>query len=873
MNTWMEELAITFLPPSNKTIQARKLKDNFLRAIKHHSHPRTNQFDVNERLVGLEEKCQVLNLDDLAAELYLRRKHLCNYDERWVPDVLDLLLHLSEGPLDRRRVRDLKALRPQEQHPPALTWQEVEADDPISREDGIWDIPTYSDFSSDDDNDERMSSAPTSPEHVSKRSSDLDSSSRLFDDLEPKESHRTLPIDRLPFWQQPAVEISLTEKQVIQEVLLMMLGLPTAMFVVKADGYAPVSHYKVGHLRCDVSSNLIKEFATLGSEIEKYREWLRTPQQDNIMQLIQDHFRESLSLFEDTILSTQTEILNDHSYSGNESLSQILHSLHRRSASVRNLIGLLPSLRPSEPVMALNALFAFLDTAHSSSDDETFRTILPIFAAAFTLYSKPIDVWMCTGRLEDGAPKFFISESPTKLTPMTLWHNWFSITRQDERIVPQFLKSTARKLLTIGKTAAFMNRLVPGSDGLRNRGTLSNAVSENFEMAKRSPIPFCASFEAAIGTYLNSSLDYATIKFKALLEENCGLTRLLDAFEYLFLGKNTFIWQNFEGPMFDQVDKCVEIWNDRFLCAEALSDVFSDVECVDTDLITIRSAYTSSRTMESRRRSVKILGALALSYELSWPIANIISHESIAVYQKVALVLSQIRRAKFSLDRRAYFCVQNIPLDGGEDVQKVARGLCFQLSFFINTIYGHLTECAIGPLTLAMRKQLTGTIDEMISVHRDYVASVEFACLCSKRMRPLRESLISALDLCIRFTDMVSSPLASQAKASDDFEAGSFVSARSQRRRRRGIVDDSETSTDEDENEHGEGFSTFILDEDTDMLEELTKVHVDFKKHIVFLAAGLRGVARSAGDMGELFEILADKLDGVLPRPRRSFLV
>lgn len=867
----MAELALTLLPSTETSLQDRKLKENFLRTLKNHTYARTNQFAVDEHLTGLEEKFQVLNLDDLAAKLYSCRIELRSHDDHWIPDVLDLLLHLSDNPVKNSRVSDLATGRLAHQIPELLTWKEIEADDPIDRQDSIWKIPTYSDLSSDEDEADggALSSAATSPDRLINKALDGRLSARLLDDFDPSLQSSISRLDKTQFWRLAGPEVCLTERQAIQEVLLMLQGVPTSIFNILPQAIEPNPRYRLEHLNATASSSLLSEAAVLGSQINSIREWLHLRQESNVMQLIEDRIRESLSAIEISFSTMQDRILQRLPSGGIESLLQVLHLARSTSLPLRNMRRILPLLPPSDPVIALDTLFAFVDSTYSCHDGKTLEIALPILIAAFQLYARPIDTWISTGSIREDGVRLFISENPRPVERLTLWHNWFHITADDETRIPSFLKPAAKNILTIGKTTAFLAQLQPGSGAVEAIEPLAVSAKEAFDLAQQSSTSFCAIFDMIVNRHLRAALANATAKLTMLLEENCGFSRLLDALEHVFLCKNGAVWQRFESRVFEQIDRCVEVWNDRFLCADALFDTFSNVECVDPELITVRSAYTSSRTMESRRRSVKILSALTVSYEVSWPIANVILPGSIVSYQQIALLLSQLRRVKFSLERRAYFCTQNISLGAGH-VQSMARALCFQLSFFINTVYNHLTGCVIDTLTTSARARLSGTIDEMIAVHADYIATLEHGCLCSKRIQPLREALVSTMDLCIRFTDIVSSPLTRQGPHLDDFEAGSFISARSQRYRKRRRAAESESSSDEEEaSDGGDGYSTFILGEDTSILDELVRVRGDFKKHVAFLTAGLRGVARNSGEIGDLFELLADALEGVFPQGRR----
>lgn len=870
INAWMDKLVVSLLPTSTPTIDARKYKEHFVRQVKNHTYGRTNQFNVIERLNGLEEKLQVLNLDDVAHELYSRRMRLNITEVHWLPDILDLLLHLSVEPVKHSRVSNLERMKPRSHTPPPLTWADIEADDPIDHGDEIWTIPEYSDFSSEED-EAILSSANPSPVSAKQPRSVKHAISETIEIGLPEETSSLSSFVSSQFWNKPGFSVTTTEQQSIREILMMLNGLPTSMFNVFGDELKPDPRYRLRNVEVETSSRFLTQAAKLGSLIRSVMVWLGKARSERVMLLIESHFRETLLEFHQLINVLQMDVSNGNCSNGVVTLLETLHRVNAASTPLKSISGLLPHLPPDEPVTALDTLYKHIDLAYSCCDQQAMNTILPIFTTAFEAYAAPVDAWIQTGTVDESVPSFFISKTVAPKSPASLWHDWFSLSPNHTKLIPTFLEHYAPKILTAGKTAALSRYLDPSEKFKVDRTELGIAkvAYDASKMIMTLPVAFTTTFEMLIESQLSSILSLSTSSLKCLLEEHCGLSRLLDAFDYIYLGKNGAVLGGIEARVFDQIDRCVEIWNDRFLVADTLAEAFLDVKCINPEFLNVQSRYTSSRSMESRRRSVKILGALTVSYEFSWAIANIILPHTVASYQRIALILSQIRRAKFGLERRAYFYVQNIPLAGDSTIQNGARALCFTLSVFVNIVYNHFTTCTISPMTKTMRSKLEGTVDEMIHIHNEYTQSLELACLCAKRIKPLHDSLLAVLDLCLRFTDVVSSPMTEANPRSRDFEASSFISARSQHRRRRRAEQESSSDSDEEEEDGiGDGYSTFILNEDTSIAEEMTNIKQTFRKHVTFLMAGLRGVGRSSGQGGDLLELLADSLEGVFPQKR-----
>src|SRR5436190_20969782 len=104
-----------------------------MRNLRYHNFARTNQFEVQETLDGLEEKFRVFNQDELADALRERLNKLSAISTKWTPDVLSLLLQLSDRPATNSRIEDLELLKSPD-IPPKLTWAEIFADDPLDEE-------------------------------------------------------------------------------------------------------------------------------------------------------------------------------------------------------------------------------------------------------------------------------------------------------------------------------------------------------------------------------------------------------------------------------------------------------------------------------------------------------------------------------------------------------------------------------------------------------------------------------------------------------------------------------------------------------------------------------------------------------------------
>lgn len=206
---------------------------------------RTNQFDIEERLAGLQEKFFVLNREDLADAVNLRLQALDTKDFKWTPETLSLLLELSDQPTANVDLDELEHLKAPELQP-LLTWDEIFGEDEEDR-DGIWDDVDYAATSSDDE-------IVYEVEGQRQRERDRKLHVGFEQEAVPVDTYLVAingapaeNLRRAQFWRsnvQPPSENdsdsgvetekagprSLTELQAVREVLFMLAGLPTSLF-------------------------------------------------------------------------------------------------------------------------------------------------------------------------------------------------------------------------------------------------------------------------------------------------------------------------------------------------------------------------------------------------------------------------------------------------------------------------------------------------------------------------------------------------------------------------------------------------------------------------------------------------------------------
>lgn len=245
------------------------------------------------------------------------------------------------------------------------------------------------------------------------------------------------------------------------------------------------------------------------------------------------------------------------------------------------------------------------------------------------------------------------------------------------------------------------------------------------------------------------------------------------------------------------------------------------------------------------RKSVHPLENVEITYQLPWPILNIVTIDSFAIYRSVFTFLLQLRRARYLLER-----TQKRAAD------KQALRIRQKLLWFTGVVVSYLTDLVLRPLSERLRKEMdkAADVDEMVTVHKRFVQDVKEQCLLGSKLQPIHRGIIAVLNLAVKF-----------CRLQEGFHEGDKGGRDSRMRRREGSCSsddedmDGGSSRGSQASPSSRGASTVWGD-----AEEAEKVVGDIggelDEQVAFVKDGLRGVSR-AGVMPHL-EMLAEMLEG-----------
>lgn len=603
--------------PKSSKHAYRHAKDVAKHGLRAHQYARTNQFDVHQSLVGLDEKFRVLNRDDLADALALRVHEINARTGKWIPECLSLLLHLSDRPTQNSRVEQLDLLRPPTP-PPELTWKEILADDPYSDHE-IWKDIDYAADSSEDDilppkKEKAKPSPPTSVEEDDPYDPEgcvVDTNTDIVDDIQGAQ-----------FWKRKRTaaeeKIEITELQAVRETLFMLAGLKTSLF---HDDKRVGPEYELSHAMTRTVIHLLAELGNTGRMIAHLRHWIKRPSSLPLVQTFEAAVAKRLLEWDQSLATLHSQYLVPE----NPSTVSLLHlheSVRSLSRPILRLARLIQEAEPQllvNPFVHLEMLFDQINLAQMTLEKDVFDYLSHIFFECLQTYLKPMRRWMESGELGLNDETFFVFENDSGSEVSSLWHDRFVLRRGQENKLrsPAFLEPAAQKIFNTGKSVVFLREL--GIHTSRLPAIVGEPRLDHVTVCGDSPdmplSPFSELFQSAFQTWIGSKYSLASTVLREYLFTDCGLVTILDNFRTVYLSANGSVFQELANAVFERMDASQRAWNDRFLLTELARGIFATaLPPSESERIVVRSVRRSSKSPSD---SVKALAYLSIDYAVS----------------------------------------------------------------------------------------------------------------------------------------------------------------------------------------------------------------------------------------------------------------
>ncbi|KAK4191689.1 putative gamma-tubulin complex component 5 [Podospora australis] len=899
-----EELVDAVGIPESHHERRSACQDFVLHNIRHHSFTRTNQFEVNDRLNGFDERFRVVGRDALA-DAYRKRLDALEpfHDEKHMPDVLHFLLELADKPAQKTQLSDLDRLvEPQEASLPNLTWKEIAKEDGWKYERDIWQINSHAADSSDDEvTDARsvasggtLTSASSVDERVERTALDLAylaQGSELLSQIKDAQTWRDAPIaDEASQLRKT----SISTLQLLREILFMLGGLETTLFDADCN---PTTTYQLRGISWDAYKALVTSFAECGKKLIPLRRFSKRREQSPLLQVFQNSLQKALRSFDQELAKIQSRYvaIEDDVVVSLVGVLADLRPILTPLSALSDIVRQVQEERNAHAFRYLELLYDAAGMAQHQGQSATYHLLGDIFFDCFQVYLKPIRLWMEEGRLVPNDRTFFVSESPTKLPLPQIWKSQFNLLRTPEGNLhaPRFLKPAIHRIFTAGKSIVLLQHMKRHSSTKKYQ-----AMAEpKMDFATICPpeleyAPFPELFSAAFQAWIQSKHHTAAATLRELLYSSYGLSEGLDTLEQIYLMADGAKSDTFASAIFRYLDTFSGSWKDRFTLTEIAQEAFTSAASTADDEYRLYADIDPRSVVHSAiaaRSSVRVsLPAIRLGCRLNWPVQIIIPEDGIQKYQTIFTFLLQTRRAISLLNHsiRDFHPSSSHSLSATGPMAWYYK-LRAKLLWFCNAVTTYVTTIVLAPNAARLRSDLrdAADVDDMIKAHADFTTRIIHEACQGPKLHPIRDAILDIFDLTIKVADaqraeierlneeeqeisrlsVLSSPHKSPAKNRMGGTSGMSLLSRTPRRPKRDL-------DEEEDYEGGDGLDLAaaaagakrggVAGGEKPHYALLSDFHSDFERHLRFVAGGLRGVARASKEDGAVkWDLLAEMLE------------
>ncbi|KAI4289196.1 MAG: hypothetical protein L6R35_001536 [Caloplaca aegaea] len=763
------------LGSTNESGNSNSLRDHILQTLLDPEPGTTNPFEISARFEGLEEKFSVLNNDELANALRERLDHLSTCANRWTPEILSLLLNLSDHPLEKTKVDALDRLSVAPESP-SLTWSDIFAADPPDNHDGLWDDVDFARDGSDEDADSIVRVSPTFQDALMTNNEEDGPARDLHDLFLPADEDGLYDVLKAQFWEQTIpgptdpnssdnfykqATIILTESQVIREVDFVLRGLPSTIFKQHLDRTLDVfPRYQLKHVSPTKVSELSRGWSVIAAELARLREWKNQGQQYPLLQTFEAIMAEKLTAVEHTLTQIRLQCLTSQ---GGSTASLLCYDdmVQNATRSIRQLASILGDLHPKEdppiPFGILELLYDRVCTGHTIGDTDALNYVIGVFFRCLQTYLKPLKSWMAHGELSKFDQGIFIQDGEPNVSLTEVWSRRHLLVLDDsgQLYAPRFLRLAAKSILNTGKSVHFLRLLghsQPESDAEEQWTAHFDSKQICVDISANPLYSFPERFDKALNEWIVSSYHSSSAMLRQQLDMRCGLVEVLDALEYVYLFRNGALSGEIVSVIAARLDRGNVDWSDEFILTDLLRSVFAVVSCVDNESLTVRTSGASICGTSSQQRSVNNLHSIHVKYLLPWPIANIVNKSAMRTYQRVFILLLQLQRAKQALERRFPRDLMKQLMKDPVDVSAIA--LRHRMLSFVNIVFSYMVDVVLSVASFDMRRKIAESrdLDELIETHQAYIARLNEQCLLSQDRAQVMQAITSVLDLVILLT-------------------------------------------------------------------------------------------------------------------------
>ncbi|KAL1302992.1 hypothetical protein AAFC00_003308 [Neodothiora populina] len=847
--------AISGLNPEKDARRFKLCKDAATRAFRSQQYARVNQFDVQARLDGLEEKFAVLNRESVADALHNRREELTKQSTRWTPEILSLLLSLSDRPVEKTNLSILDEQDVDDEESPQLTWADILAEDPLNEE-GIWDDVVIDSDNSDDEfqalRDDTIDDRTVSTEASSLAEEDVAAFARSFivvkdsSELEAFESatpNPGFPISSADLESRPR---KISDLQATREALLMLRGLPTTLFTIDSvHKYRLRSDFHGATCNTSTFRTVMQSFADHGSQVLYLRRWSKEVPKGDLLQRLNativlklEEFDKDLAQLEHRFLSSQTDVT--------VSLQEVLLQVQDRTKSIQYLATTVETAESCVEVWSvLDTLYDMTCELQFGEDSSVFYYVASVFFDCLDIYLRPVYLWMTQGKLHPQNKGFFVRACHEVVDPGSLWHSHFEILTDTDgnAKAPTVMHDAARQIFISGKSTMFLDAIRYGKqnnsfDHIQMRGLDSQRIISSLE---EGLLPFTCVFAEALQAWIGDLQSHSMDNLRELMFTRCGLSGTIAVIGNAYLALDGARVQHFADRLFSRIDR-KRPWADRYILTDLARNTLGTANHLDPQRLSVKmiSRGSPTRPHAAVAAIAADLDCLLVDYVVPWPLKNII--RDMTVCQRALLTSIRVYRSEYLLQKQQWTML-TIKDHRNRRLQE-ALVLRQRLIWFTYTVRSHMADIAAAAaheLRVDMEKAVD--LDGMVLAYDGFQDRVEARLLLRANMKPIYRALVDILEICEDFA-VIWSHLVEEANHNI------FDGARTQRTSVAPEPEHSDDSAEEMEEDLQVNFGH---------IRDLSTLTREYNRQLHFAIAGLRGVSRAGGESSWIS--LAEKLN------------
>ncbi|KAK3643991.1 hypothetical protein LTR56_009843 [Elasticomyces elasticus] len=795
------------------------LKDRTIKGLRDGGHGRVNPFEIKDRCAGLVEKFGVLNRDDLAEALQSRLDSLP--ETRWIPDVLSLLLQLSNRPLENASLSDLDGLTAVFSPPPELTWEDIVADGPLTDDDAWGEVERGYHSSGDDEVFDGSDSEPTtSTQATSFAEDDIAALARLhivkpdailLGDVRTARETLSRPRDSSDV-------NAVSELILIRETISMLRGLPTDLFSVGSGAVVSISsNLCIATASKPMLYHLLSNFAEIGSQLVFLRHWTQQKRSEAYVQSIQAAVQSTTGTIDLNIGRLEQRFIEPPD-SCVVSLIDVRIEVEEFTRAAIHLSSIIAANDrasngdKSSSFALLDALYEEACVADMAGDKQLFNAIARALLAGIRTYLRPVLLWVSSGDLpKQGADTFFVRPGVEDCPLSEIWHKRFALRLQTggRACAPEVMQPFIEQLYAAGKEKAFLklngheaDESVVDAVSLTARLSMATVTER---LTPNSLMSFDELLHELLQDCFAGTRSPDTTTLRTVMLEHVDLLRHTRALNDVFLGHDGMSLQAFTGSLFGLLQRGSSNWHDKFFLTRLVQSTLGAAPIVHGHCITV--SVLTDDNHPARGPISRQLARIKLAYAVPCPVQNVTRSADLPTYSAAFSLLLQIEYAAYVLSSQT-FDLRKLGFgwrSAGPALQETLS-LRERLIWFIGILRSHygtvITTHADG---LRRGLEAANGIDSMAEIWATHDKHLRLCLLLAPNVAPL----IDAVKHILRLSESLEDAWPS------------------------------------------------LLDQSTS-LPAVTRMAAEFDKILAFVAAGLRSVSRAGGVPA--LEALAERL-------------